>query len=320
MERTVQDLFGYKRPRGIAGKKSVKSHAVGIEVELEYIKHPVLVDHWKQVEDHSLKVRGKEYTLAVWHNNAQYYLEYLFNNVYSKKSTSRCSTHVHVDITDYTANQIKSIILHYIVFEKLLYAFSGKRWNNIFCVPVQTYIVGSYIDNLSLSQLKRYFPKYAGIHLFADDKLGTLEFRQMVGNTNPAYIQTWINILVTMVKKAVETDYEDLKQQLFDMRAVSSYWNFFDETFKEYNVALNGPTFKEDVEQGITIAKLLFTNNQHLSETAILRFLKPKKVIKAKERIFNLDEILFQDLPPQRDPVIPDEVDENPPELGGGNF
>jgi len=160
------------------------------------LRHP---NGWKTEADGSLKDNGLEFTLPVWHNHAEEWLNELYSCFVKAESSPRCSVHIHANITDFNLDQLKALVLLYTVFERPLYHFSGKRWNSIYCVPVQTWAVGLELDLYSFNDLRRVFPKYSGINLFPDLKrdgvLGTAEFRQMTGSKNVLYIKTWIDII-----------------------------------------------------------------------------------------------------------------------------
>ena len=113
-----------------------------IEVELEKIKmYPKsLLKPWEVVEDHSLKYNGLEYTLLTYNNNAHKYLKQLFEIQSDVYISNRCSIHVHLNALDMTLNNIKTFLVYYLIFEKALYNYSGKRWTNIFCVPLHEWL------------------------------------------------------------------------------------------------------------------------------------------------------------------------------------
>lgn len=216
---------------------------------------------WVQVHDGSLKDNGVEFTLAVWNNNAEEYLKYLFESLDSPRASSRCSVHVHTDVTSFNETEIKSLILLYTIFERPLFRYSGNRWNNIYCVPVQTWAVGHDLNRMSLNDIAKTFPKYSAMNVFPDNgndgRLGTVEFRHMVGNRNIMYISTWIEMLSMLVQYAKKQDYKALQEQIHSMRTTSQYWDMFRDIFKHLAPVLNYSSFDKDVEQGTTFAKLM---------------------------------------------------------------
>jgi len=200
MEPTVSDYFGCKPPAA-KGRKSNLGLLTGIEVELEKVllnRQPI---GWKKEKDGSLKDLGMEFTLPVWSNHAEEWLKELFSCLHHAEKSPRCSVHIHANICDFTVDQVKALILLYTVFEKPLYRFSGKRWDSIYCVPVQTWAVGLNLDEYNLADLRQVFPKYSGLNLFPDfnkgNVLGTAEFRQMTGNKNILYIKAWIDLSIS---------------------------------------------------------------------------------------------------------------------------
>lgn len=234
---------------------------MGIEVELERVVVVQNPQGWHQIKDGSLKVKGKEFTIPVWHTHALPYLTDLFSSLDRPEANSRCSVHVHCNILDFTLEDLKSLILLYIIFERPLYRFSGKRWNNVYCVPVQTWAIGTNLKHfLTFNDFSAHFPKYSGLNILPDNgKLGTVEFRQMAGSRNPRYINTWINIVAKLVQSAKKYNYLELIDRIKTMRMTSEYWDLFNEVFGEYTHALNYSTFDKDVEKGITFAKLIST-------------------------------------------------------------
>ena len=263
MEPTVSDYFGCKPPAAKGGRKTNSGLLVGVEVELEKVE--LLRDPfgWRVEQDGSLKDGGLEFTTPVWHTHAEESLHELFSAVKAEGSP-RCSVHVHANICDFTLEQVKCLILLYTIFERPLYRFSGKRWNSIYCVPVQAWAIGFDLTLYRFKDLRVLFPKYSGINIFPDVKertvLGTIEFRQMTGTKNVMYIKTWIDIIAHLVKYAQTQDYKELTARISTMRMTSQYWELFKEIFKDKAPALNYSDFDKDVETGITFAKLIQGN------------------------------------------------------------
>jgi hypothetical protein len=255
---TVTDYFGCTTPQKCYGRKTNSGLLVGIEVELEKVqllKHP---DGWTELKDGSLKDRGMEFTIPVWHTHALEYLKDLFNSVKNPEASSRCSVHIHADVTTFTVDQIKSLIILYTIFERALYRYSGNRWDSNYCVPIQTWAIGMNLNYMGFGDIAIRFMKYSGLNVFPDEgKLGTVEFRHMAGNKNPEYISDWINIIVRLVKYSKNQDYPILLNRINDMRATSQYWELFKDIFGDYRMILNYSTFDKDVEEGITFAKLI---------------------------------------------------------------
>lgn len=257
METRVSDFFGSKTPPA-KGRKTNLGLLVGIEVELEQIVMYRLPAGWNRIKDGSLKDNGLEFTIPVWHNHAEDWLRELFNSFNKAEASKRCSVHIHANINDFTLDQVKCLVLLYTIFERPLYRYSGKRWNSIYCVPVQTWAVGLNLDEMSFGDLAEAFHKYSGINIFPDNgKLGTAEFRHMAGTKNILYIKAWIDIIAALVKYAQKQNYAELKERISNMRHTSQYWELLKDVFKDKAPTLNYSDFDKDVEMGITFAKLI---------------------------------------------------------------
>ena len=257
METRVSDFFGSKTPPA-KGRKTNLGLLVGIEVELEQIVLNRYPAGWNRIKDGSLKDNGLEFTIPVWHNHAEDWLRELFNSFNKAEASKRCSVHIHANINDFTLDQVKCLVLLYTIFERPLYRYSGKRWNSIYCVPVQTWAVGLNLDEMSFGDLAEAFHKYSGINIFPDNgKLGTAEFRHMAGTKNILYIKAWIDIIAALVKYAQKQNYAELKERISNMRHTSQYWELLKDVFKDKAPTLNYSDFDKDVEMGITFAKLI---------------------------------------------------------------
>ena len=235
------------------------------------------ISKWVKHNDDSLKLQGIEYTLLTWHDHAQENLQVLFNNLRPTIST-RCSVHVHINALDMTIENVKTFLLYYMIFEKALYNYSGKRWKNIFCVPLNTW----YFNLRHISHFSKVgdWSKYAGLNLGALYQHGTLEFRQMTGNTNPLYITTWVNMIVSLKKFVMETTYEQAVSDILTMNSTSAYWDLVSNVFKTNAAALMYNNFQSDIESCITHAKLNITTLVPLFQAIIN---KEKESIKCAE-------------------------------------
>lgn len=250
---TVQDYLGTPVPK-LFGPKLKKSIGVGIEVELEKVLLKARPTPWTIVADGSLKINGKEFTIPTYNTYAETALTKLFS-VIKAESSERCSVHVHVNIADYTIEDLHNIIILYLIFENTLYRYSGRRWNSNYCVPVRSHLISKILD-MDFKTISLKFPKYSGLHFFADTKYNTVEFRQMAGTMNKDYINNWIMVVSNLVKYAQTITTEQLIEKISDMYTTSSYWDLAKEVFGEYYNVLTNNKFKSDVESGILFVKV----------------------------------------------------------------
>lgn len=257
MEQTLQHYLGKSTPRPRSGRKLKYSELVGIEVELEGVPYPPQIGRWVKHNDDSLKYEGIEYTILTWHEHAKNNLQLLLSNLRPSIS-SRCSVHVHINALDMTIDNIRTFLAYYMIFEKALYNYSGKRWKNIFCVPLNTWYFGLQWMT-SFGQAKDW-SKYSGLNLETLFRHGTIEFRQMTGNTNPLYISTWVNMIVNLKKYIMTTTYEEAVANIRTMNSSSAYWQLVSDIFKADAAALMYDNFQKDMESCITHTKLNITD------------------------------------------------------------
>ena len=243
-----------------------KNIRVGIEIELENLQpFPSKVPNtFAIVADHSLKELGIE--LVSVPIKVQY-LEVELTRLYQGigdnwKASSRCSTHIHLNVRDMTIDELYKLHLLYLIFERSLYRYSGDRWNNIFCIPLHHSMDISY----TLQQLNRgYFHttnKYLGFNTCpisgndGSNKYGTIEFRHMTGGRTPKDIILWCNLIISLKLASKKLTTSDLEVHIITMRTTSGYYWLVKEVFGKWaNLLTDQPTFKEDVEECITKTK-----------------------------------------------------------------
>lgn len=136
----VGQVFGYTLPVPCTPHVQVAGVTrVGIEIELENISSSDLnTEYWRSITDGSLRNSGREFVFNGPHGGTDLFLACVeldtFLSRQSPDGSWRCSTHVHVDVRDLTSEQLKNVLLTYLVYEKLLFRLSGfQRYTNNFC-------------------------------------------------------------------------------------------------------------------------------------------------------------------------------------------
>lgn len=104
----------------------------------------------------------------------------------------RCSTHMHINMRDFTVNQVARFMMVYAACEPVLFAHCGKfRYSSNFCVPVadslpfHKKLISRLFDNaVATRSAAQHTVKYTAMNfqpLFGDGRsrpaLGTVEFR-----------------------------------------------------------------------------------------------------------------------------------------------
>lgn len=291
---TVNSLYKYKplsKYIGLMGNTSVRAGTtfIGVEIELEKVDlRSKIVNTWAMVTDNSLKDNGQEFvTIPIQFKYLEVELQRLFDGVKTCKASSRCSVHVHINARDFTLKELKTFMALYMVFEKSLYNYSGNRWNNNFCVPLTFYPdeVVNFLDGLDEGYIRENWHKYFGLNIspiFGGEstKIGTIEFRHMVGTTDIPYILNWINLIVSLKITAKKMPYVELADHLKNMNTTSSYYWLAEQVFREYRSLITGqPTFKEDVEFCVTRTKQNLRLNDLTVENELIPIIRKGTVL-----------------------------------------
>ena len=231
---------------------------VGIELELEGIHidfdEDLRSDVWRVEHDGSLRNYGAELVSRgpVSGTRLEKALVELkeFLEDHSPEYSERCSTHIHVDVTDLTLNELNTFLGCAIMMEAVLFRLHGQgREFNGFCCPVFTNsnLMQMYIQLFSDPSLwyrNTEFIKYAGISLFRLRDLGTVEFRMFNAVRDPEELKNMLHLLAGIKKfsKTVQSP-----EGLIDFKRVNSVRSVYDScTQSDYN-----PEFEMLLEQGV---------------------------------------------------------------------
>ena len=269
-EPTVSQLYKYKSLKpyvGLEGSIPIKNKDVyvGVEIELEGVHGYYDVGTRHFMEDHSLKINGAEFvTIPIRMRYLEVELRRLFGGftISTPTVSSRCSTHVHVNVRDMTAKQVINMVMLYMIFERSLYRISGDRWNNNFCIPLcmATTTVKGFFDVWDEPKMWGWY-KYMGLNISPiwggeSSRIGTVEFRQLHGTLSVEEIIQWCNLITALKRAAQEFDQEELLAHIRTMNTTSGYGWLVKEVFGKHSRLLTDqPTFVSDVEECISILK-----------------------------------------------------------------
>lgn len=126
----------------------------------------------------------------------------------------RTSVHIHMNVQELTHAQLMNVIYTYLLLEEPLMNFCGKsRKANRFCLrlgdaegvldTMKMLFKGGFKD---LNNFQGDKVRYCAINLAALQKYGSLEFRAMRGNIDPAIIKTWTEALYAIREYSVKTE------------------------------------------------------------------------------------------------------------------
>ena len=241
----------------------------------EYVTPPIRA---KYLEAHLIQLRNTLMTKAPKH-----------------KFSERTSIHVHVDIRNLTTEQLLTMIIVYMVVERILFKYIEqkgiKREDSIFCVPINDINMSgkssgggldlaSVMQNLpkGYNQVIKYLVdswnnrKYTGFNLGPVPNLGTVEFRGMSGNIDVDYLVGWVNLLLCLKRYATEKSFDDVISIIKALNTTSKYGQFLESVFRTHMPKVNtyyelGPV----LEVPIAAIKLAFASrekvNRHINSS-----------------------------------------------------
>ncbi len=219
---TVADIFGHQFPNEENSQHPliVGTHRVGIEVELENIRTSFPASrNWRVEGDGSLRNHGAEFVFRnplggrdLFHAIVELD-SHLFEN--NPDASWRCSTHVHLDVRDMDANQLKNLFIAYIVYERVLFRCSGwHRLKNNFC-PALCF-AQQMLEVLSLNWHKRddrfmngirnNWDKYSAMNVIPMGNYGSVEFRMSEAKWRKGHLIKHCNRLLSLKELAMGWD------------------------------------------------------------------------------------------------------------------
>ena len=119
-----------------------------------------------------------------------------------------CGLHVHVDGTDLSVEQIKTIFHRYTKFEGMidLMVPANRRGTNVYYTKGGANIINDVENCQTMDALMRVLPdRYYKVNLSAIQRHGTIEFRQHSGSINADTILNWVEFLTSFVEASKTT-------------------------------------------------------------------------------------------------------------------
>ncbi len=185
---------------------------IGIEVEMEGIYLPMVVYGWSLHRDPSLRGNSMEYVLngPTSRVGANHKLEVLYKTFYEEPNnidpSNRCGVHIHLNVRNYTIEEIFNFIILYLIFETVLTRWCGpEREGNLFCLRATDaeWLLWELIKSrkagfFTQSLLNQQNSKYAAINLSTIVKYGSLEFRQLGTPKRVDTIKLWLKFLLAI--------------------------------------------------------------------------------------------------------------------------
>lgn len=125
------------------------------------------------------------------------------------KNSIRTSTHIHVNVLDYTVREVYTALVMYWLVENALVQTQGvNRIGNLHCLRLcdsegAIGMIGRELaDGVPFRDIANDNYRYLAVNLAALGKFGTLEFRFFAGMTDPEVTKAWCQAMVQLVRRA----------------------------------------------------------------------------------------------------------------------
>lgn len=215
MEPKIKDLL---RKRVLKG-----TYACELEIEFDTDYNPdeyvIIADGWARHRDGSLRngielvMNGpapyKDLPAILKRPREALGQENLYDHI---KWSARCSTHVHMNVQDFTPTQLLRFVTLWYIFEpSIVEHFTPERAGNLFCLRAidAPIFVEHVYENFTPQRLAKLGDggnrRYMGLNWNSLPKFGSLEFRYLRGSVDPEYIMSFIHLVERVRKWALET-------------------------------------------------------------------------------------------------------------------
>ena len=229
---------------------------LGIEVELEKFaakEDPSTLRYWNLKEDGSLRNNGMEFVLKVplkgfdLESALRELEEYLQKCKYD--ASKRCSTHIHVDVRDFTFEQLRTLVTVFCMFEEFLFRYvGGNRDDNFYCLPLYKSNQNKMDICWDISnQVIDLSPKYSSLNIQPIRSFGSVEFRMQDALTDFDSLVEWSTIISKIANFA--KSYKDEISNLFEGHSEQGGEAIFNQVFEEVSQCLLSRVPLEEREQ-----------------------------------------------------------------------
>lgn len=264
---------------------------VGIEVELEDVAHKIQRDpfkYWRVTEDGSLRDNGLEFVFraplaGIDVVKAVIELEDAMS-VIKPQISERTSVHVHLDVRDMSPSQLFSLLVTYAFVERTMMRYCGEsRMKNNFCLPISS-TSADFLSRISrfkqtegrdfIHQAQQFNDneRYAALNISAINTYGSIEFRGYHGTYDAQEILTWVNMILSLKKFAIENA-EDVFRNFHVHISANGALQVFNSIFNRVLAErLTTDYLMHDLRESIvTVQDILFNWDIVLEASQVLR-------------------------------------------------
>lgn len=206
---------------------------LGVELELEGVSNYRNVEYWSTHEDGSLR-DGVELVLThpLTSPTLDVALGRYYDAAFETKNTSRTSTHIHVNMTDATVGELRSMVMLMYMLEDGLFNAVGesRKWSGYAMAlpemhPQRMRSIMTETDYGRLMEAispSRNQERYYGLNT-SIRRHGTVEFRYFPGGPTKEELESWLDFVVIIKRLSREFTVDSLTDQLTTEQAVASF-------------------------------------------------------------------------------------------------
>jgi len=216
-------------------------YAIEIEAEFSRSLGEHYVDGFLTTTDNSLRGYGYEF-ISRKPESKQVLMEQvdtLLKEPFFERyiDSTRTSTHVHVNVCNWTHEQLLQVLLTYYIVEPYISEFAGQsRQSNLFCLRMYDAedvmnILKKVVDqDWSYVASERAFNtyKYSALNVASIGRLGSIEFRQMRGTKDVTEINRWLNLIDSVINYALS------------FRSIDDVWAAFSRSSSDFFTRATG--------------------------------------------------------------------------------
>ena len=182
--------------------------------------------------------------------------------------TPRCSTHIHVNVSDMTVQQLKTMVWLSVAMEPVILQFCSKlRQHNGFCLPSHktVNITRDWRKFFNFLDGKDSYPslsKYAAVGGFRLHDLGTLEFRMFPACQDTSRLLWYVDIVNSIRETAMSHTIEELLDRKLGQGLLSIITNVILDNRRDVTLS----TLEECLEVGIRSANDILRKGMSVSQ------------------------------------------------------
>lgn len=281
---------------------------MGVELELENVTYPhgrpAVPAGWTTHVDQSLR-NGIEYVTSGPMSGVK--LKRAITTFYAMgittENTPRTSTHIHVNASDLTLGQVRTMFALSHVLESALFEIIGNARKYCgYCMPLsemapsrmKSILVSDKWNETFQAMQGRNEDKYYGFNISSIRKHGTVEFRYFYGGPTKDELSSWLDYCTSIKKLATSMTLQEFLS-IDSPESLAAILHQFMGAWAERIIGLNGPEHLYDVlqdlcamfpDENLNIREddLVFVSEPLLKVLSVTHF--PKKKSKSFDEFF----------------------------------